>query len=76
VSDELADLDCVHEVLFARRAAPSLNACNGWLLVKRCVDLDGIEALQVVVEPFWLRHFGIKRIPPFPVTLTGASYIN
>jgi hypothetical protein len=39
-------------------------------------EYDGVEVLQLVSEPIVLRHTGIKRIPPFSVTGTGASDIE
>jgi hypothetical protein len=52
--DEFTDLDGVNELFLAGLAAPGLNVGNRRPRVKGCVDFDGVEALQVVLEPILL----------------------
>ena len=59
--DELTDFDGVNEFFLAGLAAPGLNVGNRRPRVKGCVDFDGVEALQVVLEPILLRTRPIIR---------------
>src|SRR6202012_5717693 len=49
--DELTDFDGVDQFPFARLPPPGLNVGNGRPGVKGCVNLDGVEALRVMLEP-------------------------
>jgi hypothetical protein len=68
MSDELTDLYGVNELFLAGLAPPSLDVGNRRPRVKGSVDFDGVEALQVVLEPIFLWYTRIKRIPPFLIT--------
>src|SRR6185437_8858428 len=76
MSDEFTDLDGINELFLAGLASPGLNVGNRRPRVKGRVDFDGVEALQVVLEPILLWHTRVKRIPPFPVTPARTTDIN
>jgi hypothetical protein len=69
-------LDGVNELVLARLPTPGLDVGNCRPRIKRCVDFDGVESLQVVLEPIGLWHGGIRRLSPFPVTPAGASHLD
>jgi hypothetical protein len=54
MGDEFTDFDSVNKLFLAGLTPPGLNVGNRWPRVKGCVDFDGVEALQVVLEPIFL----------------------
>lgn len=71
--NELADLDGVDKLPPTGRTPPGLDIGDSWPRVKRGIDFNGVEALQIVFEPVLLRNLGIERVAPLPVTPAGAS---
>src|ERR1700753_2915810 len=58
--NECADLDGVDKFLLAARAPPGLNRRDRRPGVKGCVDLDRVEAFEIVLEPVRLGDASVK----------------
>ena len=76
MSDKAIDLDGIVEV-FRGIADPALDRGQLRPAVERCIQLDGIESRDVMLEPrVGARGVRVKDPAPMPVEPAGATDVN
>src|SRR4051812_21764781 len=73
--DELIDLHAIFESL-GRLPHPALHRLRLRPTIERRVQLDGLEVLHVLREPFVRRQILVNVIPPMPVKPAGTADVQ